>query len=117
MVNTKAKGDRAEAKAKKLLEEKGYEVEKPIKTRWGRTDFFNKWDLIAVNDEHVRFIQVKTNKNDTYGKQLDKYRGFPAPPNTTRELWLMEARKQIKIIDLDAGLKTKKKVKKCTTTE
>lgn len=93
-MNTRAKGKRNERKARKQLEEEGFQVVAPNYSRYGYTDFFNLWDLIAVNDKQVRFVQVKSNKNDCYGKKLMKYADFPCPPNCTKEVWLIENRKE-----------------------
>lgn len=45
-MSTKSKGDRIERKAKKELEDKGYLVEKKIKSRFLPKDFFDgRFDL------------------------------------------------------------------------
>lgn len=60
MVNNRRKGDRIERKAKEELEEAGYLVEKPVRTKYSRKDFFNLFDLIAIKENKpMRFIQVK----------------------------------------------------------
>lgn len=61
MVNAKAKGDRIERKCKETLEDMGYWVEKPVRTKWSRKDFFGLFDLIAIGKDTIKFIQVKTN--------------------------------------------------------
>jgi len=59
-MNTVAKGNRIELKAKKILESEGWLVEKPIRTRWGRNDFFNVADLWAIKGEKYRLVQTST---------------------------------------------------------
>lgn len=66
-MNSRAKGRRNEAKAYRKLEAEGYHVEKmnaPHRMdRDGHVDFFNLFDLIAVDPTSgkSRFVQVKTN--------------------------------------------------------
>ncbi|MGC8699227.1 MAG: hypothetical protein ACP5RE_03530 [Candidatus Acidifodinimicrobium sp.] len=85
-----------EIRAKKELEEKGYAVARAMSSArviGGKyiahyNDFFNAFDLIAVKDNEVRFIQV------TSGKQLSSHKkkvkdNFPFffPKVVTVELW------------------------------
>jgi len=63
MVNTRRKGNRIERKAEKRLEKQGYETSRMPHTRYGDSDHFNLYDIIAVKPgEKVRMIQVKSNQ-------------------------------------------------------
>jgi len=62
MVNTRAKGNRTERKAEDRLKEQGYSCSRMPHTRYGDSDHFNLFDILAVQPgEPVKFIQVKTN--------------------------------------------------------
>ena len=90
-INTKAKGRRNELKAKKQLEEEGFQVIiAPRSTRKfekGEHDLFGLWDLIACNKDIIRFIQVKSNRKP-YGKLRAKYAAFECPEECPKELWI-----------------------------
>lgn len=79
-MNRKAKGGRNERKARDILEKEGYSVCKSGGS-------LGVWDLIAINRERIRLIQVKTN-NQPSKLELDKMKLFEAPSNTTKELWV-----------------------------
>jgi len=57
----KQKGDRRERQAVELYERAGYKVERCHGVRWGRTDWYGHFDLMAVRPDRFRFIQVKSN--------------------------------------------------------
>jgi hypothetical protein len=80
--------NKIEKKAYLRLIDQGYLVEKAIKTKWHRTDLFSCWDFIAINDHHIRFIQVST-KYFTERKKEDQEAmlNFPQPPCVTCEYW------------------------------
>ena len=63
-INTYAKGNRNQNKARKFYESLGYEVEVVRRTPYRTNqDFFGLWDLICVGDHDIIFCQVKTNKD------------------------------------------------------
>jgi len=63
MVNPRAKGNRIERKAENLLNDAGYRTARMQHTRYGDNDFFNLYDIAAVQpDKPVKFIQVKSNQ-------------------------------------------------------
>jgi len=92
-----------ERKAYQRLINQGYLVEKPIRTRWHRTDLFGIWDFIAVKNTHIRFIQVSTRYfTDKPKKDQDQMLNFPQPPHSTKEFWHWPKRKgspRITLID------------------
>ena len=62
MSNTREKGNRRERQAAEIYESAGYEVERSYDQRFGRTDFFGHFDLMAVRRDGLRFVQVKSNE-------------------------------------------------------
>jgi len=87
-MTTKSKGDYSVNKARQLLKEQGYLVAKALAVRFQPEDFFSCWDLIAINDNHVRFIQVsRVQLYDRGAEYKFKLLAFPTPPNTTKEYW------------------------------
>jgi len=104
-----------ERRAKKELEEKGYKVIRAMAS--GRffngkyithyNDFFNVFDLIAVKDNEVRFIQV------TSGEQLSSHKSkikvnfdFSFKDIVTIELWYyykLKGKWQYRILYLKNG--------------
>lgn len=53
------KGVRRERQARSIYKKAGYETEKSVGERYGRSDFFGKFDFMAVSPERVKFVQVK----------------------------------------------------------
>jgi len=77
-----------EKKSYDILLKQGYLVEKPVKTQWQRQDFFSAWDFIAINNHHIRFIQVsKKYFTERPKSEQDAMLNFPCPPNCTKEYW------------------------------
>ncbi len=77
------KGYRAEYKAKKELEKKGYIVVRNFLS-WG------VWDLCAIGIDHIRFIQVKStcSEKTSFSPAIKKLIGYAEPPFATKELWV-----------------------------
>lgn len=70
IVNQKAKGKRIERKAEERLSRHDFKVEKPVEKKYGRTDFFGLFDIIAIRGDCIKFIQVKSNQ----ARQLEEYK-------------------------------------------
>jgi len=89
LMSTRTKGRGNEMKAKKILEAAGYEVQlTSMGTKYNKqTDMFGLWDLIAVDSNSVRFIQVKTNRK-VYGVAREKYESFRCPASCSKEIWV-----------------------------
>lgn len=66
MINKNAKGSRAEALARSNLRADGWLVDFKIRSRFASPDLFGVFDLIAIKDERVLFVQVKTNVSHFY---------------------------------------------------
>ena len=90
------RGKYYEAKSKKRLEEGGWIVEKAIpKVIWikGRPismhhDFFGLFDLIAVYEDQVRFIQVKFMGENTHESGFAELREKIKKFHPGGELWI-----------------------------
>lgn len=80
--------NKVEKKSYDILVRQGYLVEKPIKTKWHRVDLWGIWDLVAVNNHHIRFIQVSA-KYFTSKPRADQEAmfNFPEPFNCVKEYW------------------------------
>ncbi|MCS7184297.1 MAG: hypothetical protein NZ866_03075, partial [Patescibacteria group bacterium] len=64
-INKKEKGDRAEREVKKIFENSGWQVYKPVRTKFNPKDIFGVGDLLAIKlYQKPHLIQVKTNKKD-----------------------------------------------------
>lgn len=59
---SRKKGNERERQARKIYEAAGYATEKSVGQRWGRSDFFHQFDLLAVRPDSIRFVQVKSGK-------------------------------------------------------
>lgn len=90
--STKKTGDLIEKLAGALLVEWGYVVESPNYTRFGDSDFFGLWDLIAINDEHVRLVQTSTKYRSGRNKDYTK---FPKPEGLVTEYWRYDKKRQL----------------------
>ncbi len=56
-----SKGTTYERKARKMLESKGFKVDFKYRTRFHQdTDLFGLWDFIAINEDLIALVQVKT---------------------------------------------------------
>lgn len=97
MPSTRQKGRDAELRAKKWLEEKGYECQlAPMPTRYShQNDLFGLWDVLAVNAEEMLAVQVKSLKVHTYGKQLDKHRAWVCPPSIKKMVMIWPAKQKL----------------------
>jgi len=73
MVNTRQKGNRIERKAEDRLQNNGYRTARMPHTRYGDSDFYNLYDIIAVKpDAPLKMVQVKTNQFSKLEKYLQQ---------------------------------------------
>lgn len=92
-MNSVSKGRRNQRRCADWLREQGYCVEVARFSRWGSTDFFNLFDIIAVGGDEVRLIQVKTNRRE--GVELRKrISAFVVPECVKKEVWIYYDRKK-----------------------
>jgi Holliday junction resolvase-like predicted endonuclease len=89
------KGKTHEKEAQDELVADGWQVFKPQKVaRYGTQDIFNLFDMVAVKDDRLRFVQVKTNSTGGFLHQLKAWAEQHPVPNVTWELWVrLDARK------------------------
>ena len=80
-MNMKAKGSQRERKSRKLLEAAGYLVTRSAAS-------LGEFDLIAVNQTGIRFIQVKSNCwPGPVEREAMKAAQLNLPQNSTVECW------------------------------
>ena len=89
-MNGVARGRYFELKAKRELEKFGWLVERAPMTRF-RHDFFGLWDLIAVKNNRVVFIQVACRR-----KPVAWFKDAIIFPAFNKEFWLARNRKPFK---------------------
>lgn len=77
-------GRRIEYKTRDYLVERGYEVVRAAGSK-------GKFDIVAYNDSHIRFIQVKYNCNVS-AKEKEAIEDTPIPPNGVLEIWAWKTR-------------------------
>lgn len=106
-MNSRAKGKRNEAKAYAILETQGYHCEKmnapDRRNPEGHVDFFNLWDLIAVDPitGKTRYIQVKSNRLATVEDRKRMSAFCRGRKHSSLELWVFYDRvKEPRIIQL-----------------
>lgn len=64
-MSKRRKGKRNERDAQKLYQEAGYETFSPQESKYGETDIFGLFDILAIHPEEggpVRLVQVKSNQ-------------------------------------------------------
>jgi Holliday junction resolvase-like predicted endonuclease len=78
-------GRASEYKVQKELEAQGYCTTRAAGSK-------GKIDVIAWNDEHTRFIQVKTflTRVGSYKADILAIEAISFPPNATAELWIRQ---------------------------
>lgn len=85
-MNTHKIGNDAENECRKALENQGFKVYKKIHTRWNPGDIFELFDIIAVNKDKMRLIQVKAAA--IWPETREAMKKFEVPANVTKEIWL-----------------------------
>ena len=89
MIKTKAKGSRRERQVKKMLEAQGYLCSKSGSS-------LGLFDIIAINENEVRLIQVKSSWISPAEKKRIKL--LKVPPEVVKEIWIFKKGKEIKQI-------------------
>ena len=80
------RGVEAERKVVKVLNDAGYEAQRSAQSR-------GVWDVVGVNANGVRLIQVKRAQKDAswqaeFQRACEAMRELPCPPNVSREVWV-----------------------------
>jgi len=97
----KAKGDRRERQCREILEACGYRVETPNYTRYGNTDFYNAFDLIAMHpEEKVKLVQVKSNTAKGVQEFADKVQDFVNFRCCSVEYWICHDNEGWRVLDI-----------------
>lgn len=92
------RGDYLMNKAAFQLEMEGWLVEKAKKVRWSPQDFFGLWDIVAVKNGEVKFVQVSAKADYDKGKAWRQAaKDFP---HKNKEYWWGQKGKGFKIIPL-----------------
>ena len=86
MIKSKIKGINRERIVQKMLKEQGYNC-------WRLAGSLGKFDLIAVDRDSIRFIQVKSGYCSP--AEREKIRIFECPTVATKEIWIFR-NKEIK---------------------
>lgn len=83
MVTKYERGRDNEYRAMRDLEAEGYTVTRTAGSHGAA-------DVIAWNDQHIRFIQIKSyiKRMTSYAKDIAQLTELVTPPNATRELWI-----------------------------
>lgn len=97
MVKAVAKGRRNEKRAGDKLKELGYRVQRTYRTPYGDNDFFNIFDIIAISDDHILWVQVKSNRCPK--KDKENIKAFKLPPNNKKQVWIWKDYKGWEIVD------------------
>ena len=97
----KAKGDRRERQAREILEDAGWTVETPNYTRYGNTDFYNAFDLIAMHpNEKVKLVQVKSNTANGIQELADRVQEFVNFSACSVEYWICHDNEGWRVLDI-----------------
>lgn len=89
--NRKAKGNRAEYKARNMLELQGYKCSRAA----GSLGVF---DLIAVSGGRILFIQVKSNRPPGR-EEMERLGAFEMPKCCcTKEVWVFKDRQKLPVV-------------------
>jgi len=91
-MNTKAKGTRAEHRARRLLEAAGY-----VCTRASAS--LGLFDLVAIGPVDVRLIQVKAGTKYLSAVEREQITALAVPANVTRECWRFPDRCRAPLIE------------------
>lgn len=89
-MNAKAKGNRQEHRAMKILEAAGYACTRAAAS-------LGVFDIVAISGQGVRLIQVKSNRPPCPAER-EAIELFPVPPNASKEIWVFRDRQRAPII-------------------
>jgi hypothetical protein len=97
-----SKGRTTENRCKKIFVEKGYLVDKKVRTRFSSPDFFGYFDLLCVKEIDTVYVQVKSNKSDfcTAKREIKKWI-IENNLALKAEIWLYEGRGKWKLVKAD----------------
>jgi Holliday junction resolvase len=85
-MNAKAKGNRQEHRAMRILEAAGYACTRAAAS-------LGVFDIVAVSGQGVRLIQVKSNRPPCPAER-ETIALFQAPPGASKEIWIFRDRER-----------------------
>jgi len=93
MAKSVSKGSRNEKRCADELKAQGYVIWKTIRTKYQNIDLFGLFDVVALHPggEHIRFIQVKSNRGDN--KAREAIMKLKMPSSCIKEQWIWIDRK------------------------
>lgn len=89
-MNRSRKGSRVEREAADELVENNYQVFSPPRTKFGQQDIFSMFDVIAINRENVRYIQIKTGSTQGFLQRLRDWANRYTHSSCSWELWVRQ---------------------------
>ena len=89
-MNAKAKGNRQEHRAMRILEAAGYACTRAAAS-------LGVFDIVAISGQGVRLIQVKSNRPPCPAER-EAIELFPVPPNASKEIWIFRDRQKTPVI-------------------
>ncbi len=97
-VQKRKRGQRIEKIAFDFLKKKKFLVWKPAKVKFHSQDIFGLFDLIALNKNELKLIQVQKQRKRPY--KTKKIFKLPRPKKISYELWVYDNKeKKFKIYD------------------
>jgi len=103
-MSTKKKGKNNERYAKNILRHLGYSVISPNAVRFGREDFFEEFDIIAVHPQRkILFIQVKTNGAPGIHAFTENVQQYVNYDHARSEYWCRYDREGWRILEVEDG--------------
>ena len=91
-MNTLGKGKRIENMAEKYLQGQGYQTIKVVQTKWQKKDFFECFDILAVNKFGIRGVQCKANYCPPGVFEMIQLFAAKCPENFDVEVWVWKDR-------------------------
>jgi Holliday junction resolvase len=89
-MNAKAKGNRQEHRAMRILEAAGYACTRAAAS-------LGVFDIVAISGQGVRLIQVKSNRPPCPAER-EAIELFPVPAGVSKEIWVFHDRQKAPII-------------------
>ena len=97
-VQKRKRGQRIEKIAFDFLKNKKYLVWKPVRVKFHSQDIFGFFDIIALNKNELKLIQVQKQRKRPY--KTKKIFKLPQPKKISYELWIYDSKeKKFKVYD------------------
>lgn len=103
-MSNRSKGQRRERQARHILEDEGYHVDTRPDVMYQNTDYFNKFDLLAMRaDERPVFIQVKANGARGIRETVEWVQENVPLEHVKVEYWVCHDSEGWRILELTSG--------------